>query len=1052
MAYGRIIGSSRCLIPMRAVKAAALGKGRGRMAETNATARAGAATSWQRCQGRLRSLACAIFALAMLLPGLAHAIEAILVEPDLARIDITAKGELYEGRGDRLQIETAPGADGYIGRMSVQASTPGTNPSWLVFALSNPTDKPIVRWLVAPRYTLANSGVFRPELDAPRIAGVTPSLGFRPEPLKSDRADMFRMNLEPGQTVTFAAELSSSRVPQLSLWNPHSYQAKQQDRMLFNGLLLGITGLLAIFLTAIFAANHRAIFPATALVAWAALVYFCVDFGFWNKLFPVGPDRTALYRAAAEAGLAASLVLFLYTFLRIGLWHGWIKTLFWGWIAAQFALIVVAIIDPQTAAGLARASTILIGGIGTGLICYFALRGQDRAMSLIPSWMLLVVWLFGASMIVAGKLSGEVVVSGLVAGLVLIIVLLGFTVTQFAFRSGGGAVSLGPPSLVQMKSLAVDGSGANVFQWHAGRDLVTVGSEVEMELGLDPGSLNLTVDEFLQHMHNADRDRFRLMLWSLQEKRGGELRIDFRLRRHDGTYVWYDLCAHAAPNENVRLLRCVGLMRDVTSLKRSHERLIHDAVHDSLTGLPNRELFMDRLQGAITRAAEGQSHRPTIIFIDIDRFKNVNKSFGLIIGDSMLLTLGRRLGRHLNPQDTLARLGGDQFAILLISDSDPHHVATLAERVKRALRTPMKINAKEIILTASIGIVVHDGTQATAQEMLRDGEMAMLRAKRGGADRIEIFNPAMRGEDESRLPLESELRMALERRQITVFYQPITRLASNQLAGFEALVRWDHPTRGRLSPDEFIPLAEESGLIVDLGTYVLGQALDEAANWHKVLPRERDPLFVSVNVSSRQLFRQDMVQEIRLMLAREAVPKGTLKLEITESLVMENPERAVEILTWLKTFGASLALDDFGTGYSSLSYLHRFPFDTIKVDRSLVRDSSLNGQTPLILRSVVALAHELGKEVVAEGVETAADAAYLRSIGCEFGQGYYYGEPMSAKDVAALLAALASHRKRRQRERAHAPAQPQAATGLEVKAPGQPAIPALPRPATSGVT
>jgi diguanylate cyclase (GGDEF)-like protein len=1022
------------------------------MAETNATARAGAATSWQRCQGRLRSLACAIFALAMLLPGLAHAIEAILVEPDLARIDITAKGELYEGRGDRLQIETAPGADGYIGRMSVQASTPGTNPSWLVFALSNPTDKPIVRWLVAPRYTLANSGVFRPELDAPRIAGVTPSLGFRPEPLKSDRADMFRMNLEPGQTVTFAAELSSSRVPQLSLWNPHSYQAKQQDRMLFNGLLLGITGLLAIFLTAIFAANHRAIFPATALVAWAALVYFCVDFGFWNKLFPVGPDRTALYRAAAEAGLAASLVLFLYTFLRIGLWHGWIKTLFWGWIAAQFALIVVAIIDPQTAAGLARASTILIGGIGTGLICYFALRGQDRAMSLIPSWMLLVVWLFGASMIVAGKLSGEVVVSGLVAGLVLIIVLLGFTVTQFAFRSGGGAVSLGPPSLVQMKSLAVDGSGANVFQWHAGRDLVTVGSEVEMELGLDPGSLNLTVDEFLQHMHNADRDRFRLMLWSLQEKRGGELRIDFRLRRHDGTYVWYDLCAHAAPNENVRLLRCVGLMRDVTSLKRSHERLIHDAVHDSLTGLPNRELFMDRLQGAITRAAEGQSHRPTIIFIDIDRFKNVNKSFGLIIGDSMLLTLGRRLGRHLNPQDTLARLGGDQFAILLISDSDPHHVATLAERVKRALRTPMKINAKEIILTASIGIVVHDGTQATAQEMLRDGEMAMLRAKRGGADRIEIFNPAMRGEDESRLPLESELRMALERRQITVFYQPITRLASNQLAGFEALVRWDHPTRGRLSPDEFIPLAEESGLIVDLGTYVLGQALDEAANWHKVLPRERDPLFVSVNVSSRQLFRQDMVQEIRLMLAREAVPKGTLKLEITESLVMENPERAVEILTWLKTFGASLALDDFGTGYSSLSYLHRFPFDTIKVDRSLVRDSSLNGQTPLILRSVVALAHELGKEVVAEGVETAADAAYLRSIGCEFGQGYYYGEPMSAKDVAALLAALASHRKRRQRERAHAPAQPQAATGLEVKAPGQPAIPALPRPATSGVT
>ena len=580
-----------------------------------------------------------------------------------------------------------------------------------------------------------------------------------------------------------------------------------------------------------------------------------------------------------------------------------------------------------------------------------------------------------------------------------------------------------------------------------GRDQITVANEVEQELGLEPGALNVAVEDFVQHMHAADRERFRLMLWSLQEKQGGDLQTDFRLRRHDGTYLWYDLRAHAAKSENARLLRCTGLIRDVTNLKRSHERLIHDAVHDSLTGLPNRELFMDRLQGAITRAREGQANRPTVIFIDIDRFKNVNKSFGLVIGDSMLLTLGRRLGRHLNVQDTLARLGGDQFAILLISESDPHHVATLAERVRRALRTPMKISAKEIILTASIGIVVHDG-QETAQDMLREGELAMLRAKRGGADRIEIFNPAMRGEDESKLPLESDLRKALERQQIAVLYQPITRLASNQLAGFEALLRWDHPTRGRLGADDFIPLAEESGLIVELGSYVLGQALEEASRWHKLLPRDRDPLFVSVNVSSRQLFRQDMVQEIRLMLAREAVPRGTLKLEITESLVMENPERAVEILTWLKTFGASLALDDFGTGYSSLSYLHRFPCDTIKVDRSLVRDSGLNGSTPLILRSVIALAHELGKEVVAEGVETQADAAYLRSIGCEYGQGYYYGEPMPPKDVASLLAALASHRKRRERERARTPAEPQAPKGLDVQVGGAPPVPALPGPGT----
>ena len=955
--------------------------------------------------------------------GAAQALDAIAVKPDQDKLDITALGELYESRGDRLQIETAPGPDGFVGRMAIQATTPGTNPAWLVFALTNPTAERVVRWLVAPRYTLANSRVFWPELDSGRIAAVTPSLGFRPEPLKSDRADMFRINLEPGQTVTFAAEMSSAQVPRLSLWDPNLYQAKQQDRMLFNGVLLGITGLLAIFLTAIFAANHRAIFPATALIAWAALIYFCVDFGFWYKLFPVGPERNALYRAAAEAGLAASLVLFLYTFLRIGLWHGWIRTLFWGWIAVQFGLIVLAIIDPRLASGLARASTLVIASLGTGLIAYLAIRGQDRALSLIPTWMLLIVWFFGAAMIVLGKLSGDIVVSGLIAGLVLILVLLGFTVTQFAFRSGATPVQLGSTSQVQMKSLAVDGSGSHVWQWTAAKDQINVGSDVEAALGLEPDSLNLPTEEFLEHVHPTDRERFRLMLWSLQERRGGDLQLDFRLRRHDDTYLWYELRAHAAPSDNARLLRCVGLLRDVTSLKRSHERLMHDAVHDSLTSLPNRELFMDRAQGAITRVREGQGNRPTVLLIDIDRFKNVNKSLGLAIGDSMLLTLARRLARHLNPQDTLARVGGDQFAILVISEADPRNVAMLAERVRRALRTPMKINNNDIVLTASIGIVVYDGEQATAQDLLREGEIAMLRAKRGGADRIDIFDPSMRGEDDARLPLESDLRRAIERQQIAILYQPITRLANNQLAGFEALLRWDHPTHGRLGAEDFIPMAEETGLISELGTYVLTQALEQAARWHKLLPRERDPLFVSVNVSSRQLFRQDLVQEIKMMLARESVPKGSLKLEITESLVMENPERAVEILTWLKSFGASLALDDFGTGYSSLSYLHRFPCDTIKIDRSLVRDSGLNGSTPLILRSIIALSHELGKEVVAEGVETAAEAAYLRSIGCEFGQGFYYGEPMAAKDVGNLLSALASHRKRQMRERVRAPEQ-----------------------------
>ncbi|MGD9867625.1 MAG: putative bifunctional diguanylate cyclase/phosphodiesterase, partial [Hyphomicrobiales bacterium] len=396
----------------------------------------------------------------------------------------------------------------------------------------------------------------------------------------------------------------------------------------------------------------------------------------------------------------------------------------------------------------------------------------------------------------------------------------------------------------------------------------------------------------------------------------------------------------------------------------------------------------------------------------IDRFKNVNKSLGIVVGDSMLLTVARRLAKHLNAQDTLARLGGDQFAVLLVSETEPQHIAMLAERIRRSLRSPMKIRGKEIILTGSIGIAVYDGHQEQHQDLLKEAEIAMFRAKAAGTDRIEIFKPSMRGEDSERLPLESDLRRALDRKQIKILYQPVTRLSDSSLAGFEALIRWEHPKRGLLTPDEFIPIAEETGLIVNLGAYVLEQAVGQAAIWQKMLPREQDPLFVNVNVSSRQLFRQELLQHIRNILSREIILRGTLCLEITESLVMDNPEQAVEVLGLLKKFGACLALDDFGTGYSSLSYLHRFPVDIIKVDKTFVRDSGHNGQTPVILKSVVTLAHELGKQVIAEGVESASDINYLRSIGCEYAQGFHYGAPMTEKDVTSLLSALAKAQKK----------------------------------------
>jgi len=945
----------------------------------------------------------AVLMMLVALPGRAMALKPIVIDPEQDRIEVTTRGEFYDSRGDSLQVETAAAADGMTGRISVTAKTPGTSPNWLVFALTNTTDKPIERWLTAARYSVVGSGAVWPDLDAQRIEAVTPSMGFVPERIKSDRADIFRVTIEPGQTVTYVVELSSDRLARVYLWKPLEFELYSRDRLLMNGILLGLTGLLAIFLTAIFAANHKAIFPSAALVSWCVLAYLCVDFGFFHKLFQLKPEDNAVYRAASESAVAASLVIFVSVFLRIAFWHGLIRMLFTVWIIAQLTLVAVAVIDPRLASTFARLSFLIIGGAGGAFALFLALRGQDRALSLIPTWILFLIWIFGAAMVLTGRLQGDAAVQGLVSGLVLILILIGFTVTQFAFKSLEPLFGAAPSEL-QLRALAVDGAGSAVWEWNARRDEIKVSPAIEASLGLNAGELCTKVEDFSKHLHPSDRERFRMILWSIQERTWARIRTDFRMRHTDNSYRWFELEAASVPNADARAMRCVGLVRDVTDAKRAHERLLHDAVHDSLTGLPNRELVLDRLGVAVSRAKNENGVRPSVIFIDIDKFKSVNVSFGLVVGDSLLLTVARRLQSHLGEQDTLARVGGDQFAILLVSEQSPQDLAGLAERARRSLRAPIKIAGQEIVLTGSIGIAVYDGQTPTHLDLYKEAEIAMYRAKRGGADRIEIFRPEMRADRDERVALESDLRKALAKNQIKVLYQPIIYLPTEELAGFEALVRWEHPKRGMMSPADFIPIAEQSDLIVRLGSHVLLRAAHEAARWQRELPREERPLFVSVNISSRQIFRQNLIQEIRHILGRNIVPKGSLRLEITESLVMENPEQATEILEWLRGAGAELALDDFGTGYSSLAYLQRFPFDTIKVDRALVQASGDSGGAgSAIVRSIVALGHELGKSVVAEGVENAEDVAFLRSISCQYAQGFYYGEPMSDRDVLQLL-------------------------------------------------
>jgi diguanylate cyclase (GGDEF)-like protein/PAS domain S-box-containing protein len=577
--------------------------------------------------------------------------------------------------------------------------------------------------------------------------------------------------------------------------------------------------------------------------------------------------------------------------------------------------------------------------------------------------------------------------------------LIGFTVMQHAFAGGG--IAGGIVSDIERRALALTGAGDMIWDWDVSSDKVFTSPETEAALGLKHGALDGPAAKWLDVLHQADRDRFRATLDSVLEQRRGRVVQDFRMRTADGHYLWFALRARPVVGSDGEVVRLVGTITDVTEFKTAEERLLHDAVHDNLTGLPNRELFLDRLKAMLGLAKSDAALRPTVLVIDIDRFKQVNDSVGMAVGDSILLTLARRLGRLIKPQDTLARLAGDQFGMILLSERDSARITAFAETFRKTLRAPITFRDREIFLTASIGLALGGGDPEQAEDLLKDAELAMYHAKRTGGDRIDVFKDAMRARKSDRLSIESDLRRALERDEITILYQPIVRLEDRSVAGFEALARWNHPKLGRLSPTEFINIAEETGLVVELGLFVLDRAARQLSTWQRTV-RHRDPLFTSVNVSSRQLLRHDLIQDLRTVLGRAPLSRGSLKLELTESAVMENPEHAAQMLQRVRELGAGLALDDFGTGYSSLAYLQRFPFDTIKIDQSFVRMSA-KGTRPVILRSMIALAHDLGMDVVAEGAETDSDAVELFQLGCEYAQGFAFGEPMSAERARALL-------------------------------------------------
>ena len=512
----------------------------------------------------------------------------------------------------------------------------------------------------------------------------------------------------------------------------------------------------------------------------------------------------------------------------------------------------------------------------------------------------------------------------------------------------------------------------------------------------------LLLGTFQRITHPDDLNLILEQLNKLREGTISSLQLEQRYFHKAGQVRWVLLSVATIKDTPSHSANLIFQMQDISDRKQAENKLVHDAFHDALTGLPNRMFFMDQLKQSVQRVKRTQQLPFAVLFLDFDKFKIINDSLGHMVGDQLLIAIAKRLRACVRPGDTVARLGGDEFTILLDSLKSPDDAIDMARRLLSNLSEHFKVPGREVFITASIGVALSTCGYEHAEDVLRDADTAMYRAKSLGRARYEIFDKGMHAKATDLIQIETDLWRALERDELTLDYQPIVSLQTGRIAGFEALLRWLHPSRGVVSPLEFISVAEETGLIIPMGQWVLNQACRQTREWQKRYP-QKPPLQISVNLSPKQFMQRDLIDQISLALDRGGLSPASLKVEITEGMVMQNVESTMQMLGQLQALGVAISLDDFGTGYSSLSYLHRFPISTLKIDQSFVSSMSNNQESLEIVRTILGLARNLKMEVIAEGVETLEQAVELRAMNCEYGQGYYFSKALNANSAVRFL-------------------------------------------------
>ena len=932
---------------------------------------------------------------------------------------------------------------------------------WTALRLSNPSTERIERLLVFSHPVLSRAGLLGADNASPGISLVRYVEGRMPTELSKGRAanrfGVYRVVLDPGEAHILAFKFENGQsASALRIWDPETlrdYEGFLSSLVgLFWGLLLASTAIL-------FSMRVLSQAPATfsgGFMALSALVFEAASHGFsagglagWFGSFGWADAVTVRALAIVMAGFFG--LQFIRSLLSL---HDEAPFVDASVRIIQYTLLAAlpVIFLDMYATGVARAA-VGLALLGAAVTVWATRYHLPDGLQLVPPGFVLLasaglgVFVVGGIGIHTGDLIVEPILHGVfVVGTVLLVFAAAVRAAERttiveavghahtpAFLRANQQQKEPERSLVpvaetdrQLPALAEAPRNGTAYQglwdWTIDGDRLYVSPAIEAMMGLEEGTLGQSEREWEERVVEADKRIYTDTLRHYLAMGNSSFALEFRIHHKDGGHRWVNLRATGIAGEDGQAARCIGIVTDITAAKAAEEKLVHEASHDSLTRVGNRALMMSHIDWAIgtyreapvTDPATGKVQPPALIVLDLDRFRAINDGLGHSAGDELLIEIAGRISKAIGPRDSVARIGSDEFAVLVLppdsadektAAEDPEAMASLLIDVVSA---PHDVADQTVYPSVSAGIARIGDQHAKAQDVLADAEAALKRAKRHGGGEAEAFSggggtlaPSSRAVQS--ISLETDLRQAIDRGEMQVLFQPIMRLSDGAVAGFEALLRWRHPKRGEISPSEFVPIAEETGMIVTIGRFALSMAALQLDQWQRLFPLN-EPLFVTVNVSSRQLLKDDIIRDVGNALDSMTLAPGTLKLELTESMVFDNEDEGVGLLQRLNEKGVGLALDDFGTGFSSLSRLKSAPFSVLKIDQSFIEPLGQKDETDTIVRSTITMAHGLGIEIVAEGVETEAQVRALHELGCDLAQGFLFGEALPPADAQRFIA------------------------------------------------